>query len=353
MRDGVRRSIRARLVVDASGPSGVLSRFLGVPVEAFPGYPATEALYTHFTGVPRLDELAAFGDARRRRPIRSTTPPCTTSSTAAGSGSCDSRTASRARASRRRPRLARELRFEDGAAAWDRLLSRLPSVAEQFCGARAILPFVHRPRLAYRAARAAGPGWVLLPSAAAFVDPLLSTGFPLALLGILRLARIVEESWGRPDFDQSLAELGRRTLDEADAAARLTAALYASLGDFPAFALLTRLYFAAASWAEAARRLGKPERARSFLLFDDPVFGPALRRICDEAVDPDPGVRRAAAESVRAAIEPFDVIGLNDEIAPQLVSRGRARSPRQRAQARRDTRGDGGDAGEDRSAGEP
>jgi len=314
-RGGVRRSIRARLLVDASGPSGVLPRSLGIPVEAFPEYPATEALYTHFTGVPRLDGLAAFSSG-----AASETPPYPVDDAAVhhlfdggwiwvlrfSNGITSAGVAATAE-------LACELRFEEGAPAWDRLLSRLPSVAEQFCGARPVLPLVHRPRLSYRAARAAGPGWVLLPSAAAFVDPLLSTGFPLALLGILRLARIVEDSWGRPDFDRSLAELGRRTLDEADAAARLTAALYASLGDFLAFALLTRLYFAAASWAEAARRLGKPERARSFLLFDDPAFGPALRRICDEAVDPDPRVRRAAAESVRAAIEPFDVIGLNDE----------------------------------------
>jgi len=312
VRGGVRRSIRARLVVDASGPSGVLPRSLGIPAEAFPGYPATEALYTHFTGVPRLDGLASF-ETRGA-------PPYPIDDAAVhhvfdggwiwvlrfSNGITSAGVAATAE-------VARELRFEDGAPAWDRLLSRLPSVAGQFSDARATMPFAHRPRLAYRAARAAGPGWVLLPSAAAFVDPLLSTGFPLALLGILRLARIVEESWDRPDFDQALEDLGRRTLDEADAAARLTAALYASLGDFPAFALLTRLYFAAASWAEAARRLGKPERARSFLLFDDPVFGPTLRRICDEAVDPDPRVRRAAAESVRAAIEPFDVIGLNDE----------------------------------------
>jgi len=312
LRGGVRRSIRARLVVDASGPSGVLPRSLGVPVEVFPGYPATEALYAHFTGVPRLDGLASFETGGA--------PPYPVDDAAVhhvfeggwiwvlrfSNGITSAGVAAKAG-------LARELRFEDGAPAWDRLLSRLPSVAEQFAGAHATMPFVHRPRLAYRAARAAGPGWVLLPSAAAFVDPLLSTGFPLALLGILRLARIVEESWDRPGFDPALEELGGRTLDEADAAARLTAALYASLGDFPAFALLTRLYFAAASWTEAARRLGKPERARSFLLFDDPVFGPALRRICGRAVDPDVNVRRAAAKSVRAAIESFDVVGLNDE----------------------------------------
>jgi hypothetical protein len=79
-------------------------------------------------------------------------------------------------------------------------------------------PFRAPAGLAYRAVRAAG-GLVLLPSAAAFVDPLLSTGFPLALLGILRLARIVEGSG--PAGLRPVARGARpRTLDEADAAAR-------------------------------------------------------------------------------------------------------------------------------------
>ena len=51
----------------------------------------------------RAGRLRGSPPRARRRRIRSTTPPCTTSSTAAGSGCFDSRTASRARASRRRP----------------------------------------------------------------------------------------------------------------------------------------------------------------------------------------------------------------------------------------------------------
>jgi FADH2 O2-dependent halogenase len=310
-RDGRRRTIHATLVVDASGPAGALSRSLGVPVGTFPGYPETEALYTHFEGVRRLDGIERFASPGVPYPIDDAavhhvfprgwiwvlrfSNGLTSAGVAAESG------------------LARDLAFADGAAAWERLLDRLPTVHAQFADARAVLPFVHRPRLSYRAARAAGPGWMLLPSAAAFVDPLLSTGFPLALLGIARLVRIAEESWGAPDLASRIEDLGRATLSEADAAARLTAALYACFGDFPAFALLTRLYFAAASWTETCRRLGRPERARSFLLHDDPVFGPALRRLCDAAIDPDPAARRTAAEGVRAAIEPFDVIGLNDE----------------------------------------
>ena len=49
------------------------------------------------------------------------------------------------------------------------------------------------PQLAYRAATSTGNGWAMLPSAAAFIDPLFPTGFPLTLLGIERLGRMLEE----------------------------------------------------------------------------------------------------------------------------------------------------------------
>ena len=68
----------------------------------------------------------------------------------------------------------------------------LPSVREQFRSARATLPFVHAPRVAFRCREVAGERWALLPSAAGVIDPLLSTGFPLTLLGIARLLDMLE-----------------------------------------------------------------------------------------------------------------------------------------------------------------
>jgi tetracycline 7-halogenase / FADH2 O2-dependent halogenase len=151
---------------------------------------------------------------------------------------------------------------------------------------------------------------VLLPSAAAFVDPILSTGFPLTLLGIERLVDAVERSWGRAEFAETLARDGLRTLAEADTAALLVAALYARFRDFPVFAALTHLYFAAASYAEAARRLGRPALAGGFLSGEHPSFGPALRECCANALRGEP--RDALLARIRRAISPLDVIGLSD-----------------------------------------
>ena len=79
--------------------------------------------------------------------------------------------------------LADDLKLSEGEAAWRRFLSRFPTIAAQFADAEAIREFTWMPRLASRTTAAVGQGWALLPSAAAFVDPLFSIGMPLALLG--------------------------------------------------------------------------------------------------------------------------------------------------------------------------
>jgi len=336
-RAGERLSVSARLVVDASGPRGFLSRTLGLGEKRFAALPRTEALYSHFHGVRRLSEMPEFQ--------RSEVTPYPVDAAAVhhvfpegwiwvlrfGNGVTSAGVAAT-------DRLARELGFRDGAPAWDRLLLRLPSVAEQFRGAESLRPFVHQPRLSFRSARASGPGWTLLPSAAAFVDPLLSTGFPLTLAGIERLARALEENWGSPRLATRLENDARKTLFEADTAGLLVGALYATFSDFPLFAALAKLYFAAASYSEAARRLSRADLAGSFLCGDRPEFGSALRRCCRQVLSSsqadrrDPAWRRSLIRQVTLAIRPIDVAGLSDpsrgnwfSVAPLDLMRGAAK----------------------------
>ncbi|HYR45454.1 MAG TPA: FAD-dependent oxidoreductase [Thermoanaerobaculia bacterium] len=345
-RDGRSVALRAGLVVDASGPRGFLHRALRLPESAFRRLPATEGLYAHFENVARLEDLEAFASAGR--------PPYPADDAAVhhvfedgwiwvlrfGNGVTSAGVAAT-------PRLARELCLQEGEPAWKRLLSRFPSVEEQFAQARATLPFVHAPRIPFRAASAAGPRWILLPSAAAFVDPILSTGIPLTLRGIERLAEALEKDWGRPGFERTLADCGEKTLFEADAAALLVSALYAAFSDFELFASLSLLYFAAASYAEAARRLSRPGLAGSFLSADHPVFGPALRDCCSEVLDASArgglaGQRQRLIESVCEAIEPLDIAGLADtsrrnwhpvEAEPLLTSAHKLRATRAEIEA--------------------
>ena len=304
--------ITARFVVDATGPRGFLSRALGLGERPFAGMPATQALYSHFTGARRLDESRCVDLPAE--------PPYPVDDAAvhhlfAGGWVWTLRFANvitSAGMAATQP-LAKVLRLQEGEPAWQRLLHRLPILQATFQDATPVQPFRHLPRMAYRSDRICGTNWALLPSTAGFVDPLLSTGFPLTLLGIARLAAILEDKFGTPEFGIRLQEYAVQTDAELLAAARLISALYASLEDFPLFSAVSLLYFASASYAETVRRLGRPDRAGSFLMHDHPTFGPAAARILAKVQSGAEGRDSAAyIEEIRRAIEPIDVAGLTD-----------------------------------------
>lgn len=290
---------RARWLFDATGPRGYLHRSLGLGEVEPPGYPATEAVFGHFTGVERW-ELACppvgavpfspddaalhhvFGDGwgwvlRFNNGV-----------TSAG--------------------FARRVGLGDAGGAeatWEAWLRRCPEVERCFAGARAVRPMTRLRRLSFRTERAAGPGWLMLPIAAGFVDPLLSTGFPLTLLGVLRIG----EALGRGG-DLELGRMGEETLADLDAAFELVGSLYGAMPDFDVFREVLLLYFTAAIWSETARRLGKPGKAPGFLLRGDPVFSAGMRGAMKAAT---PGNAAVVRERVRETIRPFDLAELSDE----------------------------------------
>ena len=275
-RHGQPVNIRAKFVVDASGPNGFLARSLKLPTSNFADYPHTHALYTHFTNVHRCDGANNFHSSE--------TPPYAPDDAALhhvfdggwmwvlrfNNGVTSAGVAVE-------DWLARELNLAEGAAAWPRVLARFPTVAAQFADATPVHPFVYTPRIALRMGVAAGKNWALLPSAA-FVDPLFSTGMPLTLLGIERLARILEEAWGASDFATRLREYSAITLSEADWTAQFIAACYAGMADFAWFRAFSMFYFAAASHAEMARRIAMPDRPQRFLAGDYAPFARGMEQ---------------------------------------------------------------------------
>ena len=310
VRDSCGVEFRARFVVDATGPRGFLHRALHLDESPLPGYPATQGLYSHFTSVARLDgtEFSRI-DCPPPFPIDDAAVHhvfhggwiwvlrFNNGITSAGVAATDA--------------FAAQLGFQEGATAWRRLLDRIPALNAQFAKARAERPFTRMPRLAFRTSAIAGERWVLLPSAAGFVDPLLSTGFPLTLLGVTRIAEIIETAWDSTHFCPRLRNYAQQTDQELLATARLIGALYANMDRFDVFVALTQLYFAAASFAETARRLQRPHLAPSFLLCTHPQFGPACEEICISARQNLTGAEaEALIAKIHAAIEPINVAGL-------------------------------------------
>ena len=310
-RRGAPVSIRARFVIDASGPHGFISRALNIRNIGLSGYPPTQALFSHFTDVARCATMAEFG-----------VPPGVSGDplpypmddaalhhvfdggwmwvlrfgngvTSAGIAVTDG--------------LAAELRLADGAPAWRRFLGLYPSIALQFVDAAPTRPFTWMQRMPWRVEEAAGPGWAMLPSAAGFVDPLFSTGIPLTLLGIERLARALEMEapLGIGDRGSGIAD---RALADVDHTARFVAGCYAAFPRFAQFTAYSMFYFAAASFAEMSRRLGVPSPEPRFLAADRTSFAEALVGLSPQSRVFD---ARYAADVARA-IEPLNIAGLCD-----------------------------------------
>ena len=315
-RRGNETTVHATFVVDATGPRGCLHHLLGLEQQGFPNYPATQALYSHFRSVKRAVEsnyVHTSGDPPY--PLEDAAVHhvfdggwvwllhFNNGVTSAGVAVTEA--------------MAQELRLAEGQPAWHRLLNLIPSLAVQFADAQAIVPYTYLPQLSFCSATVVGERWALLPSAAGFVDPLLSTGFPLTLLGIGRLAAALEQHWQLPSLQGELSRYAASTQAELEATARLIAALYANMNNFAAFRAISLLYFAAASFSETVRRLAKPHLANGFLLHGDSRFGPASSSLLKRALD---GITaqdtRDFTEDVRHTIEPFDVAGLCAEHVP-------------------------------------
>jgi FADH2 O2-dependent halogenase len=293
----------ARFVVDATGPRGFLHRALALPELPLPYLPPTQALYTHFTNVQHLDTQEdmppyPIDDAAVHHVFEGGwiwVLRFNNGITSAGAAATN--------------QAADRFGLSAGAPGWHRLLQCLPTVRDHFAEAVAERPFIYAPRLSFRSGAIAGRRWALLPSAAGFVDPLLSTGFPLVLLGVARLAAILEKD--PPQWSDALPAYAHQTEQELLATARLIGSLYATMANFPLFVSLTLLYFAAASFSETARRLGRAQLASSFLLHDHPAFHiqPLLDRARAARNQKD---ARGLNDDILRIIEPFNVAGLGD-----------------------------------------
>lgn len=288
-------SVEAQFVIDASGPRGSLFqhfKFSEVNDGFLAHFPKTEALFAHFQNVSRIDAREdglpyPVDDAAVHHVFDGGwiwVLRFNNGITSAG--------ASLTKA------LAEGIRASEGAPAWERLLERLPTLRAQFLEATATTKFFYQSKVAFRAPRAAGASWAMLPSAAGFVDPLFSTGFVLTLLGISRLAALFERDSVN---EETMVDYETATLAELDLTGELVAAAFRGFGDFPNFIEVARIYFAAAIWSETLRRLGS--KAPGFLLANDLQFSDMIRKLQSGGDDP----RR------REFIEQIDLAGLLDE----------------------------------------
>ena len=318
--------VQVRFAIDASGPRGALFRLLNLRERAIDGMPPTQSLFAHFRNVRRCEELDEF---RLQNPAsggnwRETAPyPIDDAAvhhvfpkgwfwalafnngiTSAGVTAADN--------------WAAQAFHSEKNAAWAAVLSRFPALQRAFADAAAVGPFFHQRRVSFLSCSTHSLRWALLPSAAAFVDPLFSTGFPLNLLGIVRLGGLMDRFFESPEWSSRLEQYARATIDEACRVGRLVGTAYQAMKYPRLFNAVTCLYFASLSFEETMRRLKQTSKDNGFLLGGYPAFRNRLDGCLDRIRDQlaqgplSPGQQLSLEEDIFRVIKPFDVIGISN-----------------------------------------
>lgn len=157
---------------------------------------------------------------------------------------------------------------------------------------------------------AAGSTWALLPTAAATIDPLHSTGIAHGLSGVARLAEILlAGASGQAERLQRYALQVEREVRFLD---RMVSLAYRSWSDFRRFTVATMLYFVAA--IDSEERLQAGADAAAVWSTDCESLQAAVARAADRLErEPATGVREATWDAIADRVAPWNRAGLLDQ----------------------------------------
>ena len=323
-RNGKSMELRARFVVDASGPAGFLAKQLSIPSALETTETRSALVFSHFAGAklmrdvvpgmpegPYPDDWAAVHhviDEGWMYSLRFDNGVTSAGFTLSPDGV-----------------RSLKLRNDDSPEVmWQTLLDRYPTIGDTFADATPLMPIAFRSCIQHRLSRAAGHRWAMMPHAYAFVDPLFSTGIAWGLRAVERLALAFEAraANGRPPDRETLERYDSALGAEADQIDLVVAGAYEAMAHFDLFAAQAMLYFAGVSFAEVSQRLSSDESVawRGFLGTGDPVLGSLpresldrLRRITGERASSGTAEeRKGFAEWIKRSIAPRNIAGLAD-----------------------------------------
>jgi len=323
-RDGLEFELRAKFIIDASGPGGFLARQLSIPSGLDRTETRSAIVFSHFDGVRLMDDVVPgmpegpYSDdwaavhhlidegwmysLRFDDGVTSAGFLLTPRGVASLGSKADA----------------------DAASLWHALLRRYPTLHDAFAHATPLMPIAFRSQIQHRLTRAAGDRWAMMPHAFAFVDPLFSTGIAWSLRAIERLALAFEAAahGNRVPRGEVLTRYNAALNAEADQIDLVVAGAYEAMAHFDLFAAHAMLYFAAVSFAEASQRIKPTDSVawNGFLGIGDPALEPLprealtrLRQITGSRGEIGSfDERRGFSEWLAKEIAPRNITGLAD-----------------------------------------
>ena len=214
---------RAKVIVDASGQSALISRKLKMS-SVEPGLKKA-SIYTHFEGGVRdagVDAGATIIYHTRNQDSWFWYIPLPNDVVSVGVvGSLD---------------YLLQNRKDDLKKIFDAELEMCPALKPRLENARQLFPFKVTKDFSYRANRLAGDGWVLVGDAFGFLDPIYSSGVFLALKSGEMAADAIIEAFEKNDFSsRQLGKFGSDYVSGMEAIRKLVYAFYTKEFSFASF----------------------------------------------------------------------------------------------------------------------
>lgn len=212
--DKSQREFRAKVVVDASGQSALLSRKL--KIKRVEPKLKKASIYTHFEGGARdegIDEGATIIFHTGNQDSWFWYIPLPNNTVSVGVvGSLD---------------YLLQNRDADPRKIFEDELEICPGLKPRLAGAKQLFPVKTTKDFSYRSSRIAGDGWVLIGDAFGFLDPIYSSGVFLALKSGERAADAINAALAKNDLSGAqLGKFGPELVEGMEAIRKLVYAFY-------------------------------------------------------------------------------------------------------------------------------
>ena len=210
---------------------------------------------------------------------------------------------------------------EDAAIVWEQWVNRYPSISQMLSTAKPVenestwLRWSNR--LSRCRQRAVGDGWILLPTAFGFVDPLHSTGIAHALSGVLRLAELLvtEGSVDKAASSRWVA-YDRQLRSEIEWIDLLVGGCYRSLPSYATFCAFASWYFISAIQFERVMASDPNRWMDGYLTCDNEALRTNVMESFHQLSKQD---EAANVKSIRKGIHGWNDVGFLDRERGQRI----------------------------------
>ena len=209
----------------------------------------------------------------------------------------------------------------EGQQMWNRWVEQYPSIKDLLSHANPVEAgngaLKWSERLSRCRRRAVGDGWIQLPTAYGFVDPLHSTGIAHALSGVLRIAELLVAD-GSVDSSDSARWLTydnqlRREIEWIDL---LVGGCYRALPSFPTFCAFAAWYFVAAIQFERVMAHDPSRWSNGYLSCEINLMQERTLQSYCQLLNQN---EDSNIESIRRAIAPWNDVGLLTPVRGQRI----------------------------------